>query len=205
MSNDNSPWPSRTDSFFAPEQEWWHNACLGWSHDQWATYSDGYLRASLVLLDHALSEGHDLDILIYPIVFNFRHYVELKLKYLIVAASDLLDMRQAFPHTHDLTNLWGTTKPLLAQVFAGQDHGELLSVSRVMRELAGADPSSEVFRYPADKHDSPHHGADRRIGLGRFRSTAQNLSAFFEGCDAAIQEYRDAKAESNADSLDGGV
>src|SRR6266446_2216394 len=43
----------------------------------------GYKRAGDILIQNALAERYDRDSLIFPAIFNYRHYIELALKAII--------------------------------------------------------------------------------------------------------------------------
>src|SRR5687768_7210692 len=77
----------------------------------WASYADGYKTAADKLVD--MLEGNaPEDVLILPIIFMYRHYLELKLKYLI-GALDVLSETQMPPAqfmTHNLPTLWAYVK-----------------------------------------------------------------------------------------------
>ena len=61
--------------------DWQSNACLNYmgSDDRYA-YSEGYLRAARYLIEWILATASDQDILVYPIIFLYRHHIELVLK-----------------------------------------------------------------------------------------------------------------------------
>lgn len=186
-------WPTHGDALFKHEEVSWHNACLGWSRNDWFGYTEGYRRAAELLLDHVLQAHGDHDTLIYPIVFSSRHYLEIKLKYLLVAASRLLDRECTISKSHKLMLTWRDLRPLLEEIFAGQDRGELGVVEAVLAEFDSRDGSSMVFRYPEDTKGQSHQPLSTTIGLENFRATMQNVSSLLEACDSGFQEYTDSK------------
>ncbi|WP_288689012.1 hypothetical protein [uncultured Acinetobacter sp.] len=60
----------------------WANACVGDNgQPNYIEYSKGYSKAANLLLNYILnSKGEQIDHLIYPICFNMRHSIELRLK-----------------------------------------------------------------------------------------------------------------------------
>src|SRR5574337_1772669 len=105
MSDSEAPWPSEGDVLFASGGSW-HTACVGWSSDQWYGYTEGYRQAAEILLQHVINSGHDQDKLFNPIVFSSRHYLEIKLKYLLLSAARLLDRDGSISADHRLTHTW---------------------------------------------------------------------------------------------------
>jgi hypothetical protein len=84
--------------------KWWENAIL--NHPSWSKISHGFKMLSDIGADHAC-EGKDQDILIYPIIFLYRHYLELQLKGLIRQFSKLIREKPSsrLMRTHDLEKL----------------------------------------------------------------------------------------------------
>lgn len=194
MSDISFPWPADGDAFFSGDDHA-DNACLGWSHDEWYGYTEGYRRAVEVLTLQVLERGNGHDTLVYPIIFSARHYIEIKLKYLLLAASALLDRDSAVSGRHGLMETWRHLRPLLEEIFKGDDRGEIGTVQSLLQEFDVRDRSSMAFRYPVDLKGQSHHPRAFTIGLETFQKTFANLSSFFEACDAAIAEYSQYKHE----------
>jgi hypothetical protein len=77
--------PRKDDVLFRPDRkDWQTNADLntdGVPADY--VYAEGYHRAGQILADYVIEKKWDQDLLVCPIVFLYRHYVELQLKRLI--------------------------------------------------------------------------------------------------------------------------
>ena len=84
------PSPKKEDVLFGPGEDWHANACISHWDAPWA-YSNGFRRAGQQLAMHVCETGTDQDVLIYPIVYLYRHHVELVLKSVIKSASSLLN------------------------------------------------------------------------------------------------------------------
>jgi hypothetical protein len=84
------PPPRKGDVVFGPGTDSSRNACIApWDAD--SAYTTGFRRAAFRLaIDVCDTETHQ-DTLIYPIVYLYRHHVELVLKAIITSASKLLD------------------------------------------------------------------------------------------------------------------
>jgi hypothetical protein len=71
------------NSTFLGGRPTWANACVGNNGSQgYIEYSKGFSIAAKTLLEKVISSKglYSIDDLIYPICFNFRHSVELRLK-----------------------------------------------------------------------------------------------------------------------------
>jgi len=72
--------------FIAAQSNWSVNAVAGGKYSEPYSYMEGYYRAGEKLAAFAINERRNMDVLFFPICFNYRHYVELTLKHLILAA-----------------------------------------------------------------------------------------------------------------------
>ena len=96
----------RFESVFCGDADWQTNACLNWLNDPIELYATGYKEAGDRLVEFVLLNSRDQDFLIYPIVFLYRQYVELRLKEIIKEGLILLEEGNAFPKHHKIWELW---------------------------------------------------------------------------------------------------
>src|SRR5438270_6878360 len=116
MSQD-LPWPQKGDLLFVDGDDWWHNACVGWSREEWDGYAEGYKRAADLLVQHVVDTQSNQDYLIYPVAFLYRQAVEVSLKHLLVKGSQLLDRKSVIPKHHRLVPLWQQCWAIIEQVW----------------------------------------------------------------------------------------
>src|SRR5262249_24682285 len=106
--------------------------------------TDGYKEAADILVTKAVEDRPSSYMLLYPILFCYRHFLELSLKYVIVSYG-----RQAGvpPNTkdHDLDLLWPAFRQVLAYFGVG-DEAALTTVEAVIAEFAKIDRDSFTFR-----------------------------------------------------------
>jgi hypothetical protein len=65
-------------------------AWLNWARTGWDAYASGYLAAANLLVETILEKEQRADTLIYPAALLYRHYLELRLKEIIVQGGELL-------------------------------------------------------------------------------------------------------------------
>jgi hypothetical protein len=155
---------------------WQANACVQWSVDQ-EMQADGYRIAARRLAERA-PEWFEQDFLLYPIIFLYRHYVELRLKNLIALGQKLSDEPVNVPEVHDLVKLWAKAKPrLLHEVNTDDDIvREIPHAERVIADLAALDPRGTAFRYATNVHGGrPLPDGLVRLNLHQFASTMDKL------------------------------
>jgi hypothetical protein len=86
-------------SLFILGEDSHNNACLNFLDDMSYGYIQGYLRTGEILADYINEKGVEQDMLIYPLLFSYRHHM------------CLLDKREAIAmmiyliHLHDMQNL----------------------------------------------------------------------------------------------------
>jgi hypothetical protein len=148
--------PSSEDKLFTTADDW-TNACLNFFHKGWTLYARGYKNAADILVEHIerRQHGHPQDLLVYPIIFLYRQYLELSLKDLINQARQYLDDPTPFPLTHRLDELWQIFDKLLEQISPDYRAQYRKDTGRLIEEFAQVDPSSMSFRYPEDKDGNP--------------------------------------------------
>ncbi len=91
---------------------WWHNAHLDFYHINWNLYALGYKDAADILVQFVLKAPGQQDMLVYPIVFLYRQYIELRLKEIIKKGEALLSTFNDIPFGHNIYDLWNKCKKI---------------------------------------------------------------------------------------------
>jgi hypothetical protein len=110
----NFPWPDDTTCAFRPGDPSLDLAWIPQTSDQWEFYATGYREAADRLYESWRATRHDF--LIFPLVFIFRHYTELRLKELSQSAAELLDLPPDWRCNHRIDDLWRRLRPLLQRI-----------------------------------------------------------------------------------------
>ena len=120
--------------------------------EDWYHLINGYKDAADFLVAHAIEARGDLRKLGDPILFLYRHHLELALKDLILECLSLLGREEVFPKTHRIDVLWQTCCNLLDEISPGLRGSEdIRSITQLMVDFRKVDPTSEAFRYPEDR------------------------------------------------------
>lgn len=169
-------------------------ACVNFATDL-HLYAAGFRQGAEALLAHVRSTGHDQDFLVYPIVYNLRHAVELLVKQVIRAGRNLIDEPGDFPDGHRLNNLWATCKPILKRIWPNDP--AYAKVEKVIEKLCELDPEGEAFRYPVTSKKSgrlPTLDNDLRyLDLAALVEEVVEVIDLLDGADTGIDVYLDAK------------
>ncbi len=186
----------KLESVFCSDNDWQANACLNWSHNPLELYAIGYKKAGDRLVEFVLTNARDQDVLIYPIVFLYRQYVELRLKEIIREGRILLEEGHDFPKHHKIWDLWCITKKIAIKAFENENEPSALDYTEhVIKEFSQIDPDSFAFRYPITKQGDRTLGGVTHINIRRMAEHIEKLSRDLEGISTGISVYRDWQQE----------
>lgn len=187
-------------TFFGSDPTW-ANACVGNNgFVNYLTYAEGFSKAANLILDDLLNNiGKNVDLFIYPICFNMRHSIELRLKGSIEEINKLAEIKKEklplfnLSSSHDIGNIWNYFR----QNSEGLDSrfkqlNNLLD--QTITDIAEIDPTGQTFRYPTDKDDKKHLTEQRIISCkvlkDKFKELEENLDNLKYLNELLIEEYK---------------
>ena len=185
------PWPTTKDHLFKEDSDWWHNARIDLGGKNWESYAAGYKEAGDLLAMRFIRKWQSNDVLTYPMVFLYRHYVELRLKQLIILGQRALNEPAQFnseaSENHQLLQLWKSCREILEKLadkgFWPKDPVNILDgVGGLIREFHTKDPSATNFRYPVTRKlqggqpTLPHLNC---VGVRNLYKMMRRLDSFF--------------------------
>lgn len=213
--NDNEalpPPPRKGDRLFRGDlPDWSNNACLNVRRGgNPIAYTEGYRRGARLLVEHVMEQQRDQDYLVYPVIFLYRHHIELALKNLILHTLYLIDRpltesEKRHLGRHRLDLLWQDLKPLLSAICQAAGWGELDTadiegIDDYIRQLSEVDPDSFSFRYTHSKTGTPSLPAElRHINLRHFAEMLERLADFLDGMNMELSVLKEGKAEMEAE------
>ena len=154
----------------------------------------GYKRAGDILVECALADRADLLNLLFPALFNYRHYIELALKAIIEEHGAFAGV-QLGRKSHRLPELWALFSKI-AVAFGNEEADEAaVAVGNCITEFDRVDSGSTAFRYARDiKGDIPELPKDG-LDLVRLRDVMNGIENFFEAVDASFTSLAESAAE----------
>lgn len=182
-------------------------ACVGQNGGSYDfnTYCLGYFTAANVLIEAAGKDRQNIDLLVYPITYNYRHGIELGLKFL---AEQLPGISGTTPPnmspTHKLVDVWGIVKPLLLQQQDDFDpDGTLIPhIEKILLDIIKLDSSAQVFRFPTDRGGSPFLQNETHINLSVLSDTLEPVKEIFNDWFNICGELLELKAiEQNENDM----
>jgi hypothetical protein len=166
-------------------------------------WAKGYAEAANRLCMSLLSENHFGDNDAYPVVFLYRHSLELYLKGVIVRANHLLSLRDqdelcaTLKADHRLPMLYTAARKLLEHSFPGETElTEFLDrLAGIVADLDAVDPGSFAFRYPVGpKGERPDEWRET-LGLVQLGKTMSEVLEWFDSIDTALYCEADVLVE----------
>ncbi|MBE9048748.1 hypothetical protein IQ255_30965 [Pleurocapsales cyanobacterium LEGE 10410] len=184
------PWPNLSHDLLKLGDDWTNFAQLDFPADREVIYSEGYKEAANLIASHLQADRMKIDLLIYPLVFLYRHHVELSLKSIIISGNKLLDRQNQNLHHHKIDVLWIEVKDIITEIWS--DHSDDIdAVENIISQLASIDPGSFSFRYHEDKIGNSTISALKSLDINNFKIVMDSLSNFLGGVSDAISDYLD--------------
>lgn len=185
----------RTNDLFRPGPNPQMNACVGENGGPYDffDYAWGFYDAAEASIDAAIEHKAPLDVLVYPIVFCYRHALELSLKHLRKELPRLWNEPTAYATKHTFPVMWGEVQTFLQRSVHFDPDGSLVPmVDRVLKDVEEFDAGGTVFRYPEDTKGAPHLQDARIINVLVLRDAMREVREAFKHWDrirSAIEEH----------------
>lgn len=154
----------RENNTFCGAEPSWANACVGNNgNPSYVEYSKGFSQAANVLIDLVLSNRGDkylVDDFIYPVCFNMRHSIELRLKGAIEELINISKIQKRnlqfdLSGSHDIGNIWKFFKDESEKLdYRYVDINKTLELT--ILDVADIDSTGQTFRYPVDTESKKH-------------------------------------------------
>jgi len=179
-------WPKKGDKPFTPAAEPLDNALIADNeHTRLVLMTDGYKQAADLMVKHATENPSTRDFLVFPILFNYRHFLELSLKYHLATFGRTVDIMPNWA-SHDLEELFFSFWELLER-FGTSDPDEADPiVGEVILEFAKIDPGSYSNRYPVDRKGNPIPIGQSALDLENLADVIKAVDAYFTGTDGYL-------------------
>ncbi|MGA3142292.1 MAG: hypothetical protein ABSF10_04525 [Verrucomicrobiota bacterium] len=159
---------------------------------EWEVYVVAYRMAAEILVERIAEPTILTNLMVFPIVFLYRHYLELRLKTLIQDGNALYGEPAKFTEKeHHLLTLWGKCRPMVEKRFPHYPKSDLDAVENTLKQFEQLDPLSMAGRYPTDnKAGNPSSLLGIKINLKTFADTVTKTGNFL---DSVADEFAERK------------
>lgn len=188
-------WPSdfAGQKLFIQGEDWQYNAMLDWSHFRADLYAFAYKDAADGLVEAMANRKVPLDSGIYPLLFLYRHSLELLFKLMLGTARDLTDREPKRYDKHSLRTLWTELRQLLNELGVEQSETSAANVAAVhefIRQLDEVDPDSMAFRYATTRGGKDHLPDITHINIRHLQEVLDSVFVWLRGAYDLIGEMR---------------
>lgn len=174
------------------------NACVGSNGGPYDlhAYSRGYFLAGQRLSASLDESTMSVDVLVYPLVFLYRHAIELGLKALAQNLPRIWDDDTKIHLTHKLQDNWSRVRPYLTREPEFDPNEPVLGfVDRVLADLVEIDPTGEAFRFPSARSGNLFLQDMSVINVEVFGKAMTTVADAFDYWNGRAEELWDAKCE----------
>jgi hypothetical protein len=183
--------PREKDELFTHQcPDWTNNAILNYGFNNFNFYADGYREAANILVKECVAERAVNDIYVYPIVFLYRQYLELRLKEVIIGLNYCVNGKEKFPQHHRIDSLWDEFMKLYKEIGEDITHQDIKNTQRLIREFASLDSDSFAFRYPENKLGKDTIKRGTIINLRNFGEVMNRIARLLDAVSDQIAHYR---------------
>jgi hypothetical protein len=187
-------WPAEGDRPFVTAENPHENANI--ASDEFTRLvlmMEGYKKAADLMVVEASTHDHSRDFLVFPIIFNYRQFLELSLKYQLATYGPAVGVDPNWK-THDLIPLWAAFLKLL-EGYGTEDPDEADPiVGEIILQFAKIDPASYSHRYPVDKKGKAIPVEQADLHLETLADVMNAVHGYFSGCDGYLSALLDASS-----------
>ena len=169
-------------------------------------YINGYYVAGSHLIESAvdMTNTTDRDSLIYPICFNYRHYIELHLKSLIEEAEVLYEKMEQLGYlqngtlsekishsldsTHSLYELLASLKKILFFI-AISDEEFPKDIEKYIKQMHDTDTNGQKYRYHKNKSGKLHFPNEESYNIENMSKIMKEVNSMLWAIDSHISHY----------------
>lgn len=193
-------WPQKGDRLLKPGNDW--DTSAGFEAHQLARDAfiwDGYMMAGAALIDETERRPSDRDLLIYPILFNYRHGLEAAMKWTIEQYGFFANITlKPDDRSHDLWGLWRLCKEIFAAAreTGWEEDAAVQAVEQVVKDFQQIDKNGTAFRYSKNKNGVIITLPADRIDLGNVQWVMESVDHFFQGNDGWLDNLASAASDA---------
>lgn len=155
----------------------------------------GYKRAGDILIQNPFADAYDRDNLIWPVIFCYRHYIELALKTIIEEHGPFAGVSLG-KKNHDLRRLWEIFVEIAAAFGYDYSDAMLATVGGRIEEFSALDPGATAFRYACNVDGTIPTLRGEGLDLVTLHDVMNGIENFFEGADLDFTHKQELASEA---------
>jgi hypothetical protein len=186
-----SPWPAPDQGLTKAGLGVLDASMCPWPADGWTMRIMGFSEAAQAVFDRIESTPRLVNVLIFPLVFLWRHAIELQLKALIDRGQVILQECIKYPTHHRLEELWAMARKVVDELEPNGGSAPA-DVDRIIKELSSLDPNSMSFRYHQDTKGAPTLSVSlKSLNAGEVNRALAAVSQFLDAVGGQLDDAVD--------------
>lgn len=162
-------------------------------YNMWDKYATSYKIAGEAIAEKISLDKSNIDYLVYPLVYLYRQYFELRIKEILVTSQGYSNEKIEILFNHDLLKAWQNCKTWIKTIRPEVTSAELENVETVLIDFNKYDQGSFSFRYPFDKKNKPTLNSLNYINVKLFLESITLSISFLEDITKLISATIDFK------------
>jgi hypothetical protein len=185
-------WPRKGDEPLRKAPDARHRAEIAErASDRMVFLAAGFMRTGRLLVDTALADPRLRWELTLPTLYNYRHAIELGLKWTLITYGRAFDVDCPDVYTtHSLKVLWDAFQRLLDAISQPEEQEANRAAERVVMAFHEWDKQGDTFRYAMRRDGGPILLRDHHIDLVQLRDVMEGFENFLGGVDGALDAAR---------------
>ncbi len=179
-------WPKKGDRLLRNAKNWERGVTFAQCALSRHVYIwSGYMQAAEALIESCADDPRTRELLVYPILFTYRHAVELAMKWIIARYGRYATVEIGDTEHHNLWELWKICREVMREVGGGGD-AAVAAVEQLIKDFHDLDKSALAFRYSERKDGVLISLPEGAIDLENVRAVMVGISNFFDGADGLL-------------------
>jgi hypothetical protein len=180
----------KQNDLFRPDPNSELNACVGTNGGPYSfeQYAVGYFMAGRQVAAAAMADQMEIDVFVYPLVFLYRHAIELALKHLVTVLPSLYGAEGKYHATHNLLDNWRVARGHLERHPKLSRAASIPAFEAILRDFVEFDPKGEAFRFPEERAGVPFLQSTNHINLVVFAEAMQFIEAAFHSWRHGVRD-----------------
>ena len=181
-------WPDHGDRLFVDDAPTDSDAqVMATSVLTWISMAEGYAKAAELAVSNV--EPFERNSIVYPVVFCYRHAVELYLKYARRIARSLFSISPNSKKVdHDLWKIWLELRPLIERSWPNDPDQDLNATEAMIKEFHTVDQNAQKYRFPISRKGDRHFPSNESIDLVTFCRSGRKIINFLAACSDGMSE-----------------
>jgi hypothetical protein len=190
VDHESVPWPKQGDRLFISTGSAYEAPIASESAERLYHIMEGYKDAADILVAHTEKVPSHRRRLVYPIVYCYRHYLEIALKGLIISHGPAVNVALV-AKDHNLFGLWRKFRTIVEAHGQGDatdgNDKPLDAVEANIKEFNKLDPAAMTFRYHATTKDKQFTGVPHSVDLAELKRVMDNIWMLLEAADMSLE------------------